>query len=58
MTNMNHHYQPLGKQGARGALFKIKLVPYGYAFVAKGTVEIFVVDLRREDREYDRLELL
>ena len=58
MANRNHHYQPLGKQGARGALFKITLVSYDYAFVAKGTVETFVVDLRHEDREYDRLELL
>ena len=58
VADMDHHCQPLGKQGARGALFKITLVSHGYTFVAKGTVPAFVVDLRHEGRMYDRLESL
>ena len=30
-------YEPLGKQGARGALFRLSLEWYGYTLVAKGT---------------------
>jgi len=29
--------EPLGKQGARGALLRLTLESYGYTFVAKGT---------------------
>lgn len=47
--------QPLGKQGARGALFKITLVSHGYTVVAKGTVLAFVADLRHEGQVYQRL---
>ena len=55
---MDNNCQPLGKQGARGALFKISLVSHGYTFVAKGSVEAFVIDLRHEGRAYDRLQSL
>jgi hypothetical protein len=51
-----HCCEPLGKQGARGALFKITLASHGYTFVGKGTVEAFVPDLRHEGQVYERLE--
>lgn len=51
--------EPLeGKQGARGALLKLTLTGYGYTFVAKGTVSVFVRHLRHEGRIYRRLERL
>jgi hypothetical protein len=40
--------EPLGKQGARGALFKLTLDSYGYTFVAKGTVGQFKANLKHE----------
>jgi hypothetical protein len=54
-ADMDHHCEPLGKQGAHGALFKITLTSHGYTFVGKGTVEAFVPDLRHEGKMYDRL---
>ncbi|KAI9832126.1 MAG: hypothetical protein M1826_002455, partial [Phylliscum demangeonii] len=48
------HCQPLGKQGARGALFKITLASHGYTFVAKGTIDVFVEDLQHEGDVYQR----
>ena len=48
--------QPLGLQGARGALFKVTLASHGYTVVAKGTVRAFVKDLQHEVRVYQRLE--
>ena len=56
MADMDHNCEPLGKQGARGALFKITLASHGYTFVGKGTVEAFVPDLRHEGQVYERLE--
>ena len=44
--------QPLGKQGARGALFMVTLTSYGYTVLAKGTVLAFVKDLRHEAEVY------
>ena len=58
VDDMDHNCQPLGKQGARGAIFKITLISHGYTLVAKGTVEAFVVDLQREGHEYERLQIL
>ena len=46
---------PLGKEGARGALFKVTLASHGYTVVAKGTVPVFVEDLRHESQVYRRL---
>ena len=43
---------PSGKQGARGAIFRVSLVDYGYTFVGKGTVPEFVDDLRHEAAVY------
>lgn len=51
-NDLDHHCTPLGKQGARGALFKITLVSHGYTFVAKGTVTAFIPDLQHEGRMY------
>ncbi|KAI1204005.1 hypothetical protein F5X97DRAFT_282746 [Nemania serpens] len=42
--------------GARGALFKVTLLAYGYTFVSKGTVQAFIPDLEHEARVYKRLE--
>ena len=42
-------------QGARGALFRVTLRPYGYTMVAKGTVAAFVPALRYECKVYERL---
>jgi hypothetical protein len=53
-ADMDHYCEPLYQQGARGALFKITLASHGYTFVGKGTVEVFVEDLRREGRMYER----
>jgi len=54
-ADMDHHCDPLGLQGARGALFKITLASHGYTFVGKGTVKAFVQELRHEGKMYDVL---
>ncbi|KAJ4176646.1 hypothetical protein NW767_015375 [Fusarium falciforme] len=46
----------LGKHGARGALFKVTLLAYGYTFVCKGTVQAFIRDLEHEAAVHKRLE--
>ena len=48
--------EPLGKQGARGALFKLTLESYGYTFVAKGTVIAFKAKLKYEGLVYRHLD--
>jgi hypothetical protein len=48
--------EPLGKQGARGALFRLTLDWYGYTFVAKGTVTAFEVKLKHEGLVYEHLD--
>jgi len=47
--------EPLGKQGARGALFRLTLEWYGYTFVAKGTVTAFKAKLKHEGLVYEHL---
>jgi hypothetical protein len=47
--------EPLGKQGARGALFKLTLKSHGYTFVAKGTVLAFKERLKHEVLVYKHL---
>ncbi|KID85817.1 Protein kinase-like domain protein, partial [Metarhizium majus ARSEF 297] len=42
--------------GARGALFKISLLAYGYTFIGKGTVKAFISDLKHEALVYKQLE--
>ncbi|KAM3499511.1 hypothetical protein MY10362_007229 [Beauveria mimosiformis] len=49
---------PLGEVGARGALFRITLVAYGYVFICKGTVRAFIKDLQHETAVYKRLSPL
>ncbi|KAH6719535.1 hypothetical protein BKA61DRAFT_571536 [Leptodontidium sp. MPI-SDFR-AT-0119] len=48
--------EPLGKQGARGALFRLTLESHGYAFVAKGTVTAFEAKLKHEGLVYRHCE--
>ncbi|CZT07739.1 uncharacterized protein RCO7_11231 [Rhynchosporium graminicola] len=48
--------EPIGKQGARGALFRLTLESYGYAFVAKGTVTAFEAKLKHEGLVYQHLD--
>ncbi|KAJ8127507.1 hypothetical protein O1611_g6127 [Lasiodiplodia mahajangana] len=48
----------LWMQGARGALFKVTMLAYGYTFVCKGTVPAFIPDLEREAAVYERLRPL
>ncbi|KAJ6436970.1 Protein phosphatase 1 regulatory subunit 3A [Purpureocillium lavendulum] len=47
---------PLEKGGARGVLFKVTLLEYGYTFVSKGTIKAFIPDLEHEAAVYRRLE--
>ena len=50
--------QPLGIQGARGALFKVILTSHGYTVAGKGTIRAFIRDLRHEAEVYRRLVTL
>ena len=52
---MDTNCDPMRKQGARGAMFKLTLASHGYTLVGKGTVKAFVPDLRLENQFYDRL---
>ncbi|KAG6105421.1 hypothetical protein E4U13_007879 [Claviceps humidiphila] len=45
-----------GVVGARGALFKVTLLAYGYTFVSKGTVAGYIEHLEHEARVYERLK--
>lgn len=47
---------PLGQGGARGVLFKVTLLVYGYTFVSKGTIRVFTKDLEHEAAVYKRLQ--
>ncbi|KAG6127719.1 hypothetical protein E4U38_006102 [Claviceps purpurea] len=42
--------------GARGALFKVTLLAYGYTFVSKGTVSGHIKHLEHEARVYEKLK--
>ena len=53
--NRDDDCYPLGKQGARGALFKVTLTSHGYTVAAKGTVAAFVKDLQHEHLVYQHL---
>ncbi|PGG98191.1 hypothetical protein AJ80_09569 [Polytolypa hystricis UAMH7299] len=46
---------PLGEGGARGVLFQVTVLVYGYTFVGKGTVRAFIRDLEHEAAVYKRL---
>ncbi|KAJ6438065.1 Kinesin light chain 1 [Purpureocillium lavendulum] len=47
---------PLGQCGARGVLFQVTLLAYGYTFVSKGTIQAFISDLEHEAAVYRRLD--
>lgn len=53
--NLDNGCEPLGMQGARGALFRLALDSFGYTFVAKGTVKAFIPNLKHEGRVYRHL---
>lgn len=48
--------EPLGNQGACGALFRLTLKSYGYTFVAKGTVMAFKAKLKPKGLVYQHLD--
>ena len=54
----DHAFGPLGPQGARGALFWVRLTSHGYTMVAKGTREVFRPELDHEHDIYQHLERL
>ena len=54
-VNPENGCEPLGKQGTRGALFKLVMKSYEYSFVAKGTVFAFKAHLQYENSIYRRL---
>jgi serine/threonine protein kinase len=49
---------PLWKQGARGVLFQVTLLTYGYTFVSKATIARFIPELEHEAKVYERLRPL
>ncbi|RFU31113.1 hypothetical protein B7463_g5223, partial [Scytalidium lignicola] len=53
--NRDDDCYPLGRQGARSALFKLTLTSHGYTVAAKGTVAAFVKDLQHERQVYQHL---
>lgn len=54
--NMNQRREPLRKQSARSALFKMTLASHEYTFVSKETIPVFVRNLKHENRIYQKLE--
>ncbi|GAB0139112.1 hypothetical protein EsDP_00007327 [Epichloe bromicola] len=49
---------PLGKEGARGALFQVTLLSLGYTFVSKATTATFTRNLEHEAKVYGRVRSL
>jgi hypothetical protein len=54
--NPDNRCEPLGKQSARGTLFRLTLESYGYTFVAKGTITAFKAKLEHESLVYRHLD--
>ncbi|KAH8745085.1 hypothetical protein F5882DRAFT_495313, partial [Hyaloscypha sp. PMI_1271] len=54
--NLDNRYKPLGKQGARGTLFRLTLESYRYTFVTKGTMTVFKAKLKHEGLVYRHLD--
>lgn len=52
----DNNIEPSGKEGARGAMFKISLAASGYTVLGEGTVKAFVPWLQREAKFYQHLE--
>ncbi|KAL9043630.1 MAG: hypothetical protein Q9214_003190 [Letrouitia sp. 1 TL-2023] len=57
-VTMDKDIKDLRLQGSRGMLFQITLAAYGYTFVGKGTIDVFIPDLKHEARIYGRLSEL
>lgn len=57
-NELDYDCEPLGLQGARGALFRLVLTSHAYVFVGKGTVKWYVRALLHEGAVYKRLETL
>ena len=47
--------EPLGLGGSRGVLFKVTLLAYGYTFISKGTIRVFIKHLEHEAAVYKHL---
>ncbi|KAI1199327.1 hypothetical protein F5X97DRAFT_296774 [Nemania serpens] len=56
--SLDHGIIKLEIQGARGVLFQVTMLAYGYTFVCKGTVQAFINDLEHEAAVYERLKPL
>ncbi|KAI4138485.1 MAG: hypothetical protein L6R39_006764 [Caloplaca ligustica] len=54
-TTLNTNITDLKVHGARGMLFRLVLATHGYTFVGKGTIDVFVPDLKHEGAMYGRL---
>ncbi|KAL8703858.1 MAG: hypothetical protein Q9201_002973 [Fulgogasparrea decipioides] len=57
-TDLDQSCTDLKVHGARGMLFQITLESHGYIFVGKGTIDVFVPDLKHEGVVYNRLRSL
>ena len=57
-TTLDKNIINLNVHGARGVLFNITLESHGYTFVGKGTIDVFVADLKHEGVVYNRLRSL
>ena len=55
LKTMNTNIEPLGVQGARGAIFKLTLASHGYTMIGKGTPPWYVPDLEKERAVYSHL---
>ncbi|KAK0707831.1 hypothetical protein B0H67DRAFT_647972 [Lasiosphaeris hirsuta] len=55
-TTLDEGIMPLGRHGARGALFCITLLSHGYTFAAKGTTSSSVRFIEHEARVYEQLQ--
>lgn len=55
LETMNTNVEPLGIQGARGAIFKLTLASHGYTMIGKGTPPWYVPDLEKERAVYSHL---
>lgn len=54
--NLEADCYPLHIQGARGALFQVRLISHGYTVAAKCTIYAFISDLLHEGLVYKQLE--
>ncbi|RSL53812.1 hypothetical protein CEP54_010194 [Fusarium duplospermum] len=54
--SLDEGVSPLREGGARGVLFQMTLLAYGYTFISKGTVRAFIKDLEHEAAVYERLK--